>query len=119
MSSGEDDSQSIIVRRSHIFSDALRTFSRATFDIAKFLKVTFVGKSAVDEGGPRREFFCLLIHSAILSSMYFEGRSGHLVPVHSLEGLSSNKFYIIGKMLSTPIVQGGVASSLLFFQTCC
>ena len=104
MSGDPEDSQSIIVRRSHILADASRTFSRSTFNPTKFLKVTFVGEAAVDEGGPRREFFRLLIRSAVSSSGLFEGSPGHLIPVHCLEALSSNKFYVIGKIFATAIV---------------
>ena len=109
MSGDPEDAQSIIVRRSHIFADASRTFSRPTFNPTKLLRVTFVGEAALDEGGPRREFFRLLMQSAVSSSGIFEGSSGHLVPIHSLEALSSNKFYVVGKMFATSIVQGGLA----------
>lgn len=89
-----------------MFSDALRTFSRSSFDPTKYLKVTFVGEPAVDEGGPRRELFCL-IQSASCTSGLFAGLPGHLTPIHSVEALSSNKFYVLGKMLATGLVQGG------------
>ena len=98
MSREPEDSQSIIV------SDASHTLSSSTFDPTKFLKVTFVGEPAVDEGGPPRgELFHLLTQSAVSVS------GDHLVPIHSLEALSSNKLYIIGKIFATAIVQGGLA----------
>ena len=107
MSGDPEDAQSIIVRRSHIFADASRTFTPPTFNPTS--RVTFVGEAAVDEGGPRREFFRLLMQSAVSSSGIFVGSSGHVVPMHSLEALSSNKFYVVGKMFATSIVQGGLA----------
>ena len=107
MSEGPEDVQRIIVRRSHLFSDALRTFSRFSFDPTKYLKVTFVGEPAVDEGGPRHELFHLMIQSAAYTSGLFAGLPGHLTPIHSVEALSSNKFYVVGKMLATGLVQGG------------
>ena len=73
MSGDPEDAQSIIVRRFHIFADASCTFSRPTFNPTKLLRVTFVGEAAVDEGGPCREFFRLLMQSAVSSSGIFEG----------------------------------------------
>lgn len=61
ISSKDDDVQRIHIRRSSLFTDALRQFSRANFDVSKMLQVRFVGEEAVDEGGPRREFFHLLM----------------------------------------------------------
>ena len=100
MCGGSEDMQRIVVRRSHLFSDALRTFSRLTFE---YLKVTFVGEPDVDEGGPRRELFRLLIQSASTSGL-FAGSPGHLTPIHCVEALSSNKFYVA---LATALIQGG------------
>lgn len=107
MCGGSEDMQRIVVRRSHLFSDALRTFSRLSFDPTKYLKVTFVGEPAVDEGGPRRELFRLLIQAATCTSGLFAGLPGHLTPIHCVEALSSNKFYVAGKMLATALIQGG------------
>ena len=72
-----DESFSIEVRRTHIIIDALKEARKGKFDPAKVLKVIianqkkhcyddnnyqvrFVGESAVDSGGPKREFFRLL-----------------------------------------------------------
>ncbi len=40
-----------------MFADALRQFSKPTFGMSKMLRVRFIVEAAVDEGGPRREFF--------------------------------------------------------------
>ena len=48
----------ITVRRCHIFEDAMVAIRRG-FDEQKHLKVIFIGEPAVDDGGPRREFFVL------------------------------------------------------------
>ena len=49
----------ITVRRGHIFDDANRAFKM--LDEEKHLRITFLGEPAVDDGGPRREFFMLLM----------------------------------------------------------
>lgn len=50
----------ITVRCGHIFDDTLAML-RFGFDERKHLRVTFLGEAAVDEGGPRREFFMVLM----------------------------------------------------------
>ena len=52
----------ITVRRSSIWDDALRAVKR-TFDEKKHIRITFIGESAVDGGGLRREFFMLLMNA--------------------------------------------------------
>lgn len=70
------------------------------------LKVMFIGESAVDDGGPQREYFQLLQHDIACKSGLFGGWPNH-VPLHNVSALAHNKFYTIGKMLVTTIVQGG------------
>lgn len=48
-SADDEDVQHIQVQRSRIFSDALRQFSRETFDYSKMLRLCFIGEAAVDE----------------------------------------------------------------------
>ena len=67
-SEDNEDVQRLHIRRSHVFLDALRQFSKRSFDVSKMLQVRFVGEQAVDEGGPRREFFYLLTHEIFKSS---------------------------------------------------
>ena len=103
-----EDVQRIHIRRSHIFTDALRQFSKRSFDVSKMLQVRFIGEEAVDEGGPRREFFHLLTH-AIVNSDLFAGFPEHVVPLHSMRAVANNTYFMIGKMLATCVVQGGEA----------
>ena len=46
----EEDFQPIHVRRSSIFEDAVRAFSKPSFNAAEMFKVRFVGESAENEG---------------------------------------------------------------------
>ena len=48
------------VRRRYIFDDTLAII-RSGLDEKKHLRVTFLGEPAVDGGGPRREFFMMLM----------------------------------------------------------
>ena len=86
-----DSSLVLEVRRSHIVKDALREARTLKFTTTKLAKVSicivmsckddmivenlfsqirFVGEGAVDHGGPRREFFCLLAISLSWQSQY-------------------------------------------------
>jgi len=38
----------------------------------------------------------------------FEGQEGHIIPVHSVDTLSSGCFYIAGQMIAHCLVNGGV-----------
>ena len=104
----EEDFQRINVRRSHLFDDALCAFSKPTFDVRKMLKVNFIGDSAaVDDGGPWSEFFFLLAKEIFLHSGLFCGWPYRVVVVQTIQALASNKYYVIGKILSASLIQGG------------
>ena len=53
----EEDCQRLHVRQNSLINDTLAAFSRSGFDVSKMLKVVFIPEGAVDDGGPRREFF--------------------------------------------------------------
>ena len=125
-SEDNEDVQRIHIRRSHVFSDALRQFAKRSFDVSKMLQVRFLGEEAVDEGGPRRELFHLLTHEMFRSSL-FVGFPNHVIPVHNIKAVGDSVYYTIGKMLSTCIIQGGevpvcfakaVADYLVFDRVC-
>ncbi len=103
-SADEEDVQRIHVRRSHIFEDSFRQFSKNSFDVTKMLKVVFVGESAIDDGGPRREFFHLLLNAITSKSGLFSGFPDHVVPLHNVKAVVNNKYFVVGKMM---LVQGG------------
>ena len=104
----DEDVQRVHIRRSHLLTDALRQFSKFKFDVTKMLQVRFIGEEAVDAGGPRREFFHLLMQEIFKSSL-FEGYPIHTIPLHNVEAVANNKYYMIGKMIATCIIQGGEA----------
>ena len=104
----KEDFQRVSVRRIHLYQDALRAFSKPTFNVGKMLKVCFVGEpAAVDDGGPRCEFFSLLTRAIFCTSGLFSGWPEHVVPLHDVHAVANNKFYLVGKMLATCLVQGG------------
>ncbi len=76
------------------------------------MKVKFIGEVAtVDDGGPRRAFFSLLIKEIFLSSGLFSGWPSNVVVLHNIQALSKNHYYCVGKMLSVCLIQGGLSPS--------
>lgn len=51
-----------------------------------------------------------LLHRGDKSNMpsLFEGQEDHIVPVHSVDALSSGCFYIAGQMIAHSLLNGGV-----------
>ena len=95
------------MRCSYIFADSFRQVSKDSFNVSKMLKVIFIGESAVDDSGPRREYFQLLQHDVACKSGLFGGWPDHVVLLHNVEALSRSKYFVIGKMLATSLVQSG------------
>ena len=73
-----------------------------------FLKVEFVGEPAVDEGGPKRELFCLL-HKEVYSTSLFKGKEGRgKIFSHNLTAVQNNKYFIYGLCCGLALVNGAV-----------
>ena len=100
-SEDNEDMQGVHIRRSHVFSDALRQFSKRSFDVCKMLKVQFIGEEAI-------EFFNLRTREIFKSSL-FAGFPNQVVPAHNVQAVANSTYYTIGKMISTCIIQGGEA----------
>ena len=84
------------VRRTNIVADATRALKR-NFDATKLLKVMFAGEPSVDEGGPRREFFQLVIKEIFIMSGLFNGWPLNVVLAHNVEALADNQYFLVGR----------------------
>ena len=93
-------SQRIVIRRKHVFEDALHRY-KSGLDFKKYLKVTFVGEPAADEGGPPREFFNLLISSISRNTNLFCGDEGNRTPQVNAVELSKQTYSRVGEMIAT------------------
>lgn len=105
----EDDFQKIFVRRSHLVLDTFEQFRDKEFDCSVLLKVCFVGEVAEDVGGPRREFFRLLVEQMFQMQDMFFGWPCNVTVRHNIEAMAANKFFLAGKILSMIMIQGGQA----------
>ena len=109
MTSDDGNFQRINVRRSDVFMDGIYAFRRATFDTTKLLKVRFIGEPAVDQGGPRREFFRLFLSEMGQKSGLFCGWPNHVSPVSNSQAVANKTFFTCGKVVALMVIQGGQA----------
>ena len=63
---------------------------RPGFDEKKHIRVRFLGEAAIDEGGPRREYFMLLMNAIANSSSILDGPPNRRVIRHN-----TNAFQVI------------------------
>ena len=99
----------IAVARDNILTDTVAFFKSKKFDIRSTFRVRFENEPAVDGGGPRREFFTLLLRSLIFPDTpfrLFEGKAGHILPIHNIDALMRGMFKFAGNMIAASIVQG-------------
>lgn len=75
--------------------------------------VEFVGESAIDDGGPRREYFRWVMKEVQQSNALFQGQENQRVPRHNLQLLSSQQFAYVGRFFALSILQGGPTPAFL------
>ena len=105
----------ITVRRYNIWKDSLVALGRK-FDERKPIQITFLGESGIDDGGPRREFFMLLLKSIANNSAVLSGPLNRRILQHNTAALQDNVYYIIGKIIALSFVHGGPPPT--FFAPC-
>ncbi|XP_039477026.1 G2/M phase-specific E3 ubiquitin-protein ligase-like isoform X2 [Oreochromis aureus] len=108
------------ISRANVWSTALRQFKRPKFaESCEMLYVTFASdehdteEDAADLGGPRREFFRLLVKAIFQDSGAFEATPNGCTLKFNILHLQNGVYRTIGRMLSTIIVQGGEAPAFL------
>jgi hypothetical protein len=102
--------QRIIISRDHLLTDSISFFKRREFDNNSHVRVVFEGEPAVDGGGPKREFFSLLLQSLVSPSSpirLFEGRDSFILPMHNMDAIRAGMFKVAGRMITTSVINGG------------
>ena len=103
----------IKVRRRNIWEDSKVKLAKYTESVLNnIIKVQFVGEPAVDQGGPRNEFFSLL-HREVCGSNMFIGNETCKLFNHNLLALEQRNYFIYGQLCSLAIMQGSPAPSFL------
>ncbi|KAF1371434.1 hypothetical protein PFLUV_G00278370 [Perca fluviatilis] len=110
----------VYISRANVWTTALRVFKRPSFaESCDKLYVTFASdehdavEDAADLGGPRREFFRLLVKAIFQDSGAFEGTPNGCTPRLNMLHLQNGVYRTIGRMMSTIIVQGGEPPAFL------
>ncbi|XP_077863614.1 G2/M phase-specific E3 ubiquitin-protein ligase-like, partial [Saccoglossus kowalevskii] len=98
--------QRVNILRSTFWKTAVRAINRPDFLPNKLIKVSFIGESAVDDGGPRREFCSLLINS-VKTCGVLEGKENNLSFSHDLRFLAERRYFTAGKMVAISLCHGG------------
>lgn len=98
------------VFRSDIFNCCIRAMRRKTFRPFNKLSVKFsdcegVTEGAIDEGGPTRELFRLVL-SFLENSLLFTGAKKKNISLHN-NSLKEKHYYETGRLISLSLVHGG------------
>lgn len=112
-----DDSKEfrVTVRRNDNWKDAIRAMKRK-FDEKQHISIIFLGESAIDDGGPKREFFTLVLKPIKENNSRMDGPLYARVLRHNTTSLQENQYLYIGKLMALSIVHGGPSPS--FFSEC-
>ncbi|XP_067268633.1 G2/M phase-specific E3 ubiquitin-protein ligase-like [Pseudorasbora parva] len=98
---------SVLVSRTKLLQSAKDALSNLNFPWNKIPFVTFDGEQALDCGGPRREFFRILMMEVQRSLGIFEGPSGHLFFTYDQMALEEHKYELAGKLIAWSVAHGG------------
>uniref|UniRef100_A0A3B1KH66 G2/M phase-specific E3 ubiquitin-protein ligase-like n=1 Tax=Astyanax mexicanus TaxID=7994 RepID=A0A3B1KH66_ASTMX len=97
----------VVICRKTLLKSAIDTLSNSNFTWTKTPLIEFVGESALDHGGPRREFFRLLMIEVQSSLGVFEGKPGNLFFTYDQSALQQHKYEKAGKLVAWSLVHGG------------
>ena len=73
------------------------------------IHVTFISEAAVDEGGPRREFFRLVLAELAQNNALFDGGEQRRIARHNIMELQGNSYLIAGRVIALSLMYGGPA----------
>ena len=104
----EEEYCNILINRKNLLSSTLAAIQRSTFSFVKPVHVSFSGEEAADAGGPRREYFRLLM-SSLKNLGIFQGSCFS----HDLHLLRCKKYELGGKLVSWSVLQGGSGPNCL------
>lgn len=96
-----------VIRRKHIWKDAIRAMSRSTFSPRNSIEVTFVGEDAIDDGGVSREFFDLALKEMAADGTILQGPMHSRSFIHNTKGFSERRYYYAGLLVAVSLANGG------------
>ncbi|XP_046863385.1 G2/M phase-specific E3 ubiquitin-protein ligase-like [Xenia sp. Carnegie-2017] len=113
----DEESRSFInVRRSQIWVDSCRHLNKKKFNPKAAVSIKFAdshggNEGAVDAGGPRREYFRLLLRAVNLEAGIFCGPEDNRVLFKNATARSKGYYILAGKIIAWSLVQGGPAAN--------
>lgn len=102
----DDSKTKLLVQRSRIVETTLKGLDRKVMDFKSRLYIKFSGELGQDEGGPRREFFRLVLKE-LHESRYFEGPEGAKIFSHDLTLLEKGHYRLIGRLVALALAHDG------------
>ena len=101
--------QRLSIKRDTLFQDSVSFFKKSSFDFDSPIKILYENEPAIDGGGPRREYFTLLLKCLVSPGNFvrlFEGSERHLLPMHNTDALRASLYKVAGRMIATSILNG-------------
>lgn len=96
-----------VIRRKHIWKDAIRAMSWCAFLPCNSIEVTFVGEDAIDDGGVSREFFDQALKEMAADGTIFQGPIHSRSFIHNTKGFSERRYYYAGLLVAISLANGG------------
>lgn len=93
----------LVINRKDVIRSVKFAMRKDDFCFKRPLHVIFAGEEAEDEGGPRREFFRLLMKE-VISGGILEGTSGHMTFTYSIPLLMKGSYRFAGQMLQWSVL---------------
>ncbi|XP_028394535.1 uncharacterized protein LOC114518737 [Dendronephthya gigantea] len=103
----KEQPRKVNVRRKHLWIDFKEAKKKWNLTANTPIRVVFLGEPAVDDGGPKREFFSELLEY-IEVKLFADGK-----PINSIIGLQNEDFKLAGEVMVMSILQGGPAPAFL------
>lgn len=96
-----------------MLQDTLLQMQQPSFDLNLKFNIRFIGEAGEDGGGPRREFFRLVLCAIASGGHFFCGPEGHCTPMRNAIARQKGEFRMAGSLMALSLVQGGPAPSFL------
>ncbi|CAH3114831.1 unnamed protein product, partial [Pocillopora meandrina] len=100
---GDDDDGDDDVDEDKKYSN-VNTKINSLIDVGILKEVQFVAESAIDEGGPRCELFCLV--DRMVSNELMQGEDGQKTFLHNMVLLQKNEYHLYRQCVAMALLQG-------------
>lgn len=103
----DEETCEVVILRKKLLQTCLTAVKEPSFDYFKIPCIYFSGEEAEDLGGPKREFFRLLMKTVAGEFGVFEGSQSSLVFSHNHSVLEKKKPFITGQFVAWSLLHNG------------